>query len=32
MGLDLFEAHDRRRAAAVRDYYRFARDNDLFLT
>jgi 4-hydroxyphenylacetate 3-monooxygenase len=32
MGLDLFEAHDRKRAAAVRDYYRFARDNDLFLT
>jgi 4-hydroxyphenylacetate 3-monooxygenase len=32
MGLDLFEAHDRDRAAAVRDYYRYARDNDLFLT
>ena len=32
MGLDLFEAHDRKRAAAVRDYYRFARDRDLFLT
>jgi 4-hydroxyphenylacetate 3-monooxygenase len=32
MGLDLFEAHDPRRAGAVRDYYRFARDNDLFLT
>jgi 4-hydroxyphenylacetate 3-monooxygenase len=32
MGLDLFEAYDRKRAAAVRDYYRFARDNDLFLT
>jgi 4-hydroxyphenylacetate 3-monooxygenase len=32
MGLDLFEAHDPKRAAAVRDYYRFARDNDLFLT
>ena len=32
MGLDLFEAHDRKRAAAVRDYYRFARDHDLFLT
>ena len=32
MGLDLFEAHDPKRAAAVRDYYRFARDRDLFLT
>src|SRR4030088_118658 len=32
MGVELFEAHDRKRAAAVRDYYRFARDNDVFLT
>jgi len=32
MGLDLFEAYDRKRAKAVRDYYGFARDNDLFLT
>jgi 4-hydroxyphenylacetate 3-monooxygenase len=32
MGLELFEAHDRKRATALRDYYRFARDNDLFLT
>jgi 4-hydroxyphenylacetate 3-monooxygenase len=32
MGVELFEAHDRGRAAAVRDYYAFARDNDLFLT
>jgi 4-hydroxyphenylacetate 3-monooxygenase len=32
MGLDLFEAHDPKRAAALRDYYRFARDRDLFLT
>jgi 4-hydroxyphenylacetate 3-monooxygenase len=32
MGIELFEAHDRKRAAALRDYYRFARDNDLFLT
>jgi 4-hydroxyphenylacetate 3-monooxygenase len=32
MGLDLFEAYDAKRAGAVRDYYRFARDNDLFLT
>jgi 4-hydroxyphenylacetate 3-monooxygenase len=32
MGVELFEAYDRKRAAAVRDYYAFARDNDLFLT
>src|SRR5215468_4182338 len=32
MGIELFEAYDRKRAAALRDYYRFARDNDLFLT
>src|SRR5215475_8074840 len=32
MGIELFEAHDRKRAAALRDYYRFARDNDVFLT
>src|SRR5262245_41785485 len=32
MGIDLFEAYDGRRAAALGDYYRFARDNDLFLT
>jgi len=32
MGLDLFEAYDPKRAAAVRDYYRYARDHDLFLT
>ena len=32
MGVELFEAYDRKRAAALRDYYRFARDNDLFLT
>ncbi len=32
MGLDLFEAYDPKRAAALRDYYRYARDNDLFLT
>ena len=32
MGLDLFERHDPRRAAAVRDYYEYARDNDLYLT
>jgi len=32
MGIELFEAYDRKRAGALRDYYRFARDNDLFLT
>ncbi len=32
MGAELFYGYDRRRAAALRDYYRFARDNDLFLT
>ena len=32
MGLDLFEAYDRKRAGALRDYYAYARDHDLFLT
>jgi 4-hydroxyphenylacetate 3-monooxygenase len=32
MGAGLFDSYDRKRAAALRDYYRFARDNDLFLT
>ena len=32
MGLDVFEAYDRARAGAVADYYRYARDNDLYLT
>jgi 4-hydroxyphenylacetate 3-monooxygenase len=32
MGLDVFEAYDPARAAALREYYRFARDHDLFLT
>ncbi len=32
MGAELFDAYDPKRAAALRDYYRFARDNDLFLT
>jgi 4-hydroxyphenylacetate 3-monooxygenase len=32
MGLDLFERHDRARAAAVREYYHYARDHDLYLT
>jgi 4-hydroxyphenylacetate 3-monooxygenase len=32
MGIEQFEACDAKRAAALRDYYAFARDNDLFLT
>jgi 4-hydroxyphenylacetate 3-monooxygenase len=32
MGAELFDAYDPRRAAALRDYYRFARDNDLYLS
>ena len=32
MGIDKFEAYDKRRAAAVREYYEYARDNDLYLT
>ncbi|MGH9384973.1 MAG: 4-hydroxyphenylacetate 3-hydroxylase family protein [Vicinamibacterales bacterium] len=32
MGLDLFERHNASRAAAVRDYYEYARDHDLYLT
>lgn len=32
MGLPVFEAYDKKRAAALADYYRYARDNDLFLT
>jgi 4-hydroxyphenylacetate 3-monooxygenase len=32
MGLDLFERHDPRRAAAVREYFEYARDRDLYLT
>ncbi len=32
MGLDVFEAYDRKRAAALAEYYRYARDNDLYLT
>jgi len=31
MGLEVFEAYDTRRAAALADYYRYARDNDLYL-
>jgi 4-hydroxyphenylacetate 3-monooxygenase len=32
MGIDLFRSFDPKRAAALCDYYRYARDNDLFLT
>jgi 4-hydroxyphenylacetate 3-monooxygenase len=32
MGIEVFEAYDPRRAAALREYYAFARDRDLFLT
>lgn len=32
MGADTFEAYDPKRAVALRDYYRYARDNDLYLT
>jgi 4-hydroxyphenylacetate 3-monooxygenase len=32
MGIEAFEAYDRARATAVADYYRYARDNDLYLT
>jgi 4-hydroxyphenylacetate 3-monooxygenase len=32
MGIEVFESFDPARAGALRDYYRFARDRDLFLT
>jgi 4-hydroxyphenylacetate 3-monooxygenase len=32
MGVDVFESFDPKRAEALRDYYRYARDNDLYLT
>ena len=32
MGIDQFEAYDRARAGALRDYFEFARDHDLYLT
>ncbi len=32
MGLEVFEGHDRKRAQALADYYRYARDNDLYLS
>jgi 4-hydroxyphenylacetate 3-monooxygenase len=32
MGLDVFKAYDPARASALENYYRYARDNDLYLT
>lgn len=32
MGLPVFEGYDPARAAALENYYRYARDNDLYLT
>jgi 4-hydroxyphenylacetate 3-monooxygenase len=32
MGIETFDAHDRVRAGALADYYRYARDNELYLT
>ena len=32
MGLEVFEAYDANRGRALADYYRYARDNDLYLT
>ena len=32
MGLEQFEAFDRERAAALRNYFHYVRENDLFLT
>ncbi len=32
MGIDQFEALDHKRAAALREYFEFARDRDLYLT
>jgi 4-hydroxyphenylacetate 3-monooxygenase len=32
MGIEVFEQYDKRRAGALMDYYRFARDRDLYLT
>src|SRR6185295_14340756 len=32
MGLDLFERHSPGRASAVREYFQYARDRDLYLT
>tara|TARA_R110002020_G_scaffold184947_2_gene382343 strand:- start:56623 stop:58101 length:1479 start_codon:yes stop_codon:yes gene_type:complete len=32
MGMQVFEDHDPKRARALRDYYHYARDEDLYLT
>lgn len=32
MGIDLFERYDAARAGALRDYYAYARDRDLYLS
>ena len=32
MGIEVFERHGARHASALRDYYAYARDNDLYLT
>lgn len=32
IGIDVFERHSMERAGALRDYFTYARDNDLFLT
>jgi 4-hydroxyphenylacetate 3-monooxygenase len=32
MGVEVFEGYDGARAGALADYYRYARDNDLYLT
>ena len=32
MGVEVFESYDPARAGALADYYRYARDNDLYLT
>lgn len=32
MGIETFEAYDKDRARALADYYRYARDNELYLT
>jgi 4-hydroxyphenylacetate 3-monooxygenase len=32
MGLEVFETYDANRGRALADYYRYARDNDLYLT
>lgn len=32
MGLDVFESRDQKRARAMRDYYEYARDRDLYIS